>query len=86
LYAIDSESSDNSNPGWERGLRVGSARTGDVWYFLPHHLTPGAEDGVGPGTMGEGVAVDAAGNVYGGEVGAIQGVSKFVPTLFPVEH
>ena len=31
--------------------------------------------------MGEGVAVDAAGNVYGGEVGPIQGLTKFVPRL-----
>ena len=31
LYAIDSESDDNYNPGWRKGLRVGSARTGEVW-------------------------------------------------------
>ncbi len=30
LYAIDSESDDNYNPGWRKGLRVGSARTGEV--------------------------------------------------------
>ena len=30
---------------------------------------------------GEGVAVDGQGNVYGGEVGPIQGVTKFVPRL-----
>ncbi|MGE3510658.1 MAG: hypothetical protein AB7N65_17430, partial [Vicinamibacterales bacterium] len=29
LYAIDSESDDNYNPGWRKGLRVGSAKTGD---------------------------------------------------------
>ena len=34
LYAIDSESDDNYNPGWRKGLRIGSARTGEVWYFI----------------------------------------------------
>ena len=33
LYAIDSESDDNYNPGWRKGLRVGSARTGEVVVF-----------------------------------------------------
>jgi hypothetical protein len=86
LYAIDSESSDTANPGWRKGLRVGSARTGDVWYFLPHHESAQASGGGGFGSMGEGVTVDAQGNVYGGEVGPIQGVTKFVPTLFEVRH
>jgi hypothetical protein len=35
----------------------------------------------GVGSMGEGVAVDAAGNVYAGEVGPIQGLTKFIPRL-----
>ena len=35
LYAIDSESDENYNPGWRKGLRVGSAKTGEVWYFRP---------------------------------------------------
>jgi sugar lactone lactonase YvrE len=86
LYAIDSESSPTANPGWRKGLRVGSARTGEVWYFVPHHESATPSGGGGFGSMGEGVAVDAEGNVYGGEVGPIQGVTKFVPTLFPVGH
>ena len=69
LYAIDSESDDNYNPGWRKGLRVGSARTGEVWYFVPEHVSKNASGMGGYGSMGEGVAVDAAGNVYGGEVG-----------------
>ena len=81
LYAIDSESDDNYNPGWRKGLRVGSARTGEVWYFVPEHVSKQASGMGGYGSMGEGVAVDAAGNVYGGEVGPIQGVTKFVPRL-----
>lgn len=35
----------------------------------------------GYGSMGEGVAVDAQGNVYAGEVGPVQGVTKFIPRL-----
>ena len=33
--------------------------------------------------MGEGVTVDAAGNVYAGEVGSITGLTKFIPRLLP---
>ena len=35
----------------------------------------------GFGSMGEGVTVDAEGNVYAGEVGPIQGMTKFVPSI-----
>ena len=81
LYAIDSESDDNYNPGWRKGLRVGSARTGEVWYFVPEHVSKNPSGMGGYGSMGEGVAVDAQGNVYGGEVGPIQGITKFIPRL-----
>jgi DNA-binding beta-propeller fold protein YncE len=81
LYAIDSESDDNYNPGWRKGLRVGSARTGEVWYFVPEHISKQPTGMGGIGAMGEGVAVDAQGNVYGGEVGPVQGLTKFVPRL-----
>ena len=80
LYAIDSESGPR-NPGWRKGLRVGSARTGEVWYYVPQHDSEEPSGGGGFGAMGEGVAVDAAGNVYGGEVGPVQGLTKFVPRL-----
>jgi sugar lactone lactonase YvrE len=81
IYAIDSESDDNYNPGWRKGLRVGSARTGEVWYFVPEHVSKQASGMGGYGSMGEGVTVDGAGNVYAGEVGPIQGLTKFVPRL-----
>jgi hypothetical protein len=81
LYAIDSESDENYNPGWRKGLRVGSARTGDVWYFVPEHMSARASGMGGYGSMGEGVAADAQGNVYGGEVGPVQGITKFIPRL-----
>ncbi len=81
IYAIDSESDDNYNPGWRKGLRVGSARTGEVWYFVPEHVSKQASGMGGYGSMGEGVTVDSAGNVYAGEVGPIQGLTKFIPRL-----
>ena len=81
LYAIDSESDDAYNPGWRKGLRVGNARTGEVWYFVPEHVSKAPSGMGGTGSMGEGVAVDAQGNVYGGEVGPIQGLTKFVLRL-----
>jgi sugar lactone lactonase YvrE len=81
LYAIDSESDDNYNPGWRKGLRVGSARTGEVWYFVPEHVSKQASGMGGYGSMGEGVTVDGQGTVYAGEVGPIQGLTKFVPRL-----
>jgi DNA-binding beta-propeller fold protein YncE len=81
LYAIDSESDDNYNPGWRKGLRVGSARTGEVWFFVPEHTSKQASGMGGYGSMGEGVTVDKAGNVFAGEVGPIQGVTKFIPRL-----
>jgi len=81
LYAIDSESDDNYNPGWRKGLRVGNARTGEVMYFVPEHVSKQASGMGGYGSMGEGVAADAQGNVIAGEVGPIQGLTKFIPRL-----
>ena len=81
LYAIDSESDDNYNAGWRKGLRVGSAKTGEVWYFVPEHVSQRPSGMGGYGSMGEGVTADARGNVYAGEVGPIQGITKFTPRL-----
>lgn len=77
LYAIDSESDDNYNPGWNKGMRIGSAKTGEVHYFIPAHESPRPSGMGGVGSMGEGVTVDKDGNIYAGEVGPIQGVTKF---------
>jgi len=72
LYAADSESSQTSNPGWKRGIRIGGARDGKVQWFIPD---PEAKP---TGTSAaEGVAVDAAGNVYGAEVGP-RALKKYV--------
>jgi len=82
LYAIDSESDENYNPGgWRKGLRVGSARTGEVWYFVPEHVSERPSGMGGVGSMGEGVTADRDGNVYAGEVGPVQGLTKFILRL-----
>ena len=83
MYAIDLESDPNYNPGWRKGLRVGSARTGEVMYYVgPHDSERGSGMG-GFGSMGEGVTVDRDGNVYAGEVGPVQGLTRFIPRLIP---
>ncbi|MEX2469135.1 MAG: peptidyl-alpha-hydroxyglycine alpha-amidating lyase family protein [Pseudohongiellaceae bacterium] len=67
LYAADSESSATSNPGWRRGIRVGSAITGHVFSFIPDpQRNPGGT------SAAEGVAADKYGNIYGAEVGPRQ--------------
>ena len=64
----DSESdtgpdTNKNNPGWKRGIRVGSARDGTVTYFIPDP-NPTAR-----GTSSaEGVAADRDGIIYGAEV------------------
>lgn len=66
LYVADSESNARRNPGWKRGIRIGSAADGFVTAFIPDP----EPDQDGSATSGaEGVAADAAGNVYGAEVG-----------------
>ena len=76
IYVTDSESTDRDgyghNPGWKRGIRIGSARDGTVTAFIPDP-SPGA----GATSAAEGVAADAQGNVYGAEVGP-KDVKKYV--------
>lgn len=67
LYVADSESTDRTgyghNPGWKRGLRIGSAKDGRVEYFIPDP-SPAS----GATSAAEGVAADSKGIVYGAEV------------------
>jgi DNA-binding beta-propeller fold protein YncE len=72
IYAIDSESDAKRHPGWRKGVRIGSLNDGKVRFFIPPHQTDSPE-----GAAGEGVALDAAGNVYTAET-TVRGVSKFV--------
>ncbi len=63
LYAIDSESDRIRHPNWRNGVRIGHASEDKVTAFIPPHFS----DSRRLGTAGEGVAVDADGNVYAAE-------------------
>jgi sugar lactone lactonase YvrE len=78
IYVADSESNKSRKHGeWKRGIRIGSARDGKVTSFVPDD-NPNVDEGPLAGTSGpEGVAADAAGNVYGAEVGQ-RGIKKYV--------
>ncbi len=73
IYTADSESSERVHPGWQRGIRIGSLKDGKVTIFIPAHTTPNSPDGA----MGEGIAIDPAGNVYTAEA-QLRGVTKYV--------
>ena len=72
LYAADSESTPKSHPGWLKGIRLGSLKDGKVTMFVPAHKTDDPS-----GAMGEGIAIDAAGNVFTAEA-TVRGVTKYV--------
>lgn len=64
IYAIDSESSPTNHVGWRNGVRIGHIDEDRVTGFIPPFERP---DRVYQGTAGEGVAVDASGDVYAAE-------------------
>lgn len=69
LYVADSESrvpqGYGYHPGWRRGIRVGSARTGKVEAFIPDTFaTPDASSTSGA----EGIWADNKGVIYGAQV------------------
>src|SRR5437868_5371628 len=66
IYVADSESESvaKNHDGWKRGIRIGRASDGVVTAFIPDPV----EKTTGT-SAAEGVAADAAGNVYGAEVG-----------------
>ncbi|HXV60882.1 MAG TPA: peptidyl-alpha-hydroxyglycine alpha-amidating lyase family protein [Vicinamibacteria bacterium] len=64
VYAIDSESSPTNHPNWRNGVRVGPVDGDHITAFIPPFER---ENRVYQGTAGEGVAVDADGNVYAAE-------------------
>ncbi len=70
IYVADSESNNTQNPGFKRGLRIGSAKDGKVTALIPDPLPVKEGSGPGTGSAAEGVAADADGNVYGAEVDA----------------
>jgi len=65
LYTADSESSPASNPGWIRGIRIGSAISGHLISFIPDPQMPAASAVPGGTSAAEGVTADRFGNVYG---------------------
>ncbi len=64
LYAIDSESGPLNHTNWRNGVRIGPLDEDRITGFIPPFER---EDRVYQGTAGEGVAVDAEGNVYAAE-------------------
>ena len=67
IYVADSESGSvgsGKERTWKRGIRVGSARDGSVKYFIPDPVEVATNT-----SAAEGVSVDAAGVIYGAEVG-----------------
>src|SRR6516164_4341384 len=76
MYVTDSESTDRDgyghNPGWHRGIRVGSAKDGTVTAYIPD-----PSPGTGATSMSEGIAADTAGNIYAAEVSP-RDVKKYV--------
>jgi sugar lactone lactonase YvrE len=71
IYAADSESDARRHPGWLKGIRIGSLKDGKVTGFFPPHQTNAPE-----GAMGEGIAIDAAGNIYTAEA-TVRGIFKY---------
>ncbi len=70
LYAIDSESGPYGHVGWRNGVRIGPIAADRVTAFIPPFERV---DRVYQGAAGEGVAVDADGNVF-----AAEGPNSFV--------
>jgi DNA-binding beta-propeller fold protein YncE len=79
IYVADSESGGVNPPhgNWTRGIRIGSAKDGALWWLIPDPW-PTCAEGQRPApdkpcanntSAAEGVAVDKAGNIYGAEVG-----------------
>jgi sugar lactone lactonase YvrE len=65
MYVADSQSNSKQNPGYKRGIYVGNAKDGKVTALIPF-VEPDPEKNNNAGV--EGVAADAKGNVYAGEV------------------
>jgi len=74
IYVADSESGSvaDNHPGWKRGIRVGSIKTGQVFAFIPDPVENAKDT-----SAAEGVAADSKGNIYGAEVGP-KDVKKYV--------
>lgn len=69
LYVTDSESRRpvgyGYNPGWKRGIRIGSVRDGKVTAFI---ADPDPDPDKGATSGAEGIWVDRSGTIYGAQV------------------
>jgi sugar lactone lactonase YvrE len=68
IYVADHQSNEKTNPGFTPGIRIGSIRDAKVSTFIPDTSKEPSQ---------EGVAVDAAGNVYGSLTGGMA-LKKYV--------
>lgn len=62
-----------NNPGFHRGIRIGSVADGKVTAFIPDPSPSGGA------SFPEGISVDQSGTIWGGSIGD-RSVLKFVPT------
>ena len=65
MYVADSQSNSKQNPGFTRGIRIGSAKDGKVTAMIPF-VEPDPEKNNNAGV--EGVASDGKGHLFGAEV------------------
>jgi streptogramin lyase len=73
IYVADSESNSvRPNPGFKRGMRIGSAKDGTVTAFIPDPVEVATTT-----SAAEGVAADSKGVIYGAEV-ANKDLKKYV--------
>jgi sugar lactone lactonase YvrE len=79
MIVADSQSNSKQNPGYRRGIYVGSARDGKVTALIPF-MEPDAEKNNNAGV--EGVAIDAKGNIYGAEV-STETLKKYAKVASP---
>ena len=64
IYVADSQSNAKQNPGFKRGIYIGSAKDGKVTAMIPFvEPDPSANNNAGI----EGITADPMGNVYGGQ-------------------
>ena len=74
IYVADSQSNATQNPGFKRGLRIGSAKDGKVTALIPF-VEPDPDKNNNAGM--EGVTADATGSVYVGET-TTESLKKYV--------
>ncbi len=65
MYVSDTQSNSRSNPGFKRGIRIGSAKGGSVTFFIPDS-EPDPE--MVQTSAAVALAVDGQGNLYTAEV------------------